>query len=101
MPTLHHAILDHTRSDKSEIISYAISEYGLNLDRSVMVGDRKYDIIGAKNNGVKSIGVTYGYGSLQELLSQHPDFIINRPSAGVVQAKPAPPHGAERETVRY
>ena len=69
--------LDHSRSDKSEIISYALSEYCLSQDRSVMVGDKKHDIIGAKNNCIKSIGVTYGYGSLQELLSQQPDLIIH------------------------
>jgi phosphoglycolate phosphatase len=42
-----------------------------------MIGDRKYDIIGAKNNLMHSIGVTYGYGSLEELTLQNPDLIAN------------------------
>jgi phosphoglycolate phosphatase len=69
--------LDNTRTDKTEIISYIISKYGLKASHSVMIGDRKHDIIGAKNNSMKTIGVTYGYGSLEELLSCQPDFIVN------------------------
>lgn len=67
--------LDHTRTDKTEIISYILSLHGLQPNNSVMVGDRKHDLIGAKNNAVKSIAVTYGYGSLQELSSYNPDYM--------------------------
>jgi phosphoglycolate phosphatase len=69
--------LDNSRTDKTEIISHIISTYGLQAVRSVMIGDRKHDIIGAKNNRMKTIGVTYGYGSLDELLMYRPDFIVN------------------------
>jgi len=69
--------LDNTRTDKTEIISYLVSSYGLKAGDSIMIGDRKHDIIGAKNNLLKSIGVTYGYGSHEELLSYQPDFIVN------------------------
>ena len=68
--------LDNSRTDKTEIISYIISKYGLHSSYSVMIGDRKHDIIGGKNNSVKTIGITYGYGSLEELLSCQPDFIV-------------------------
>jgi phosphoglycolate phosphatase len=44
-----------------------------------MVGDRCYDTIGAKQNGVYSIGVTYGYGSELELRTCNTDAIIDRP----------------------
>jgi phosphoglycolate phosphatase len=69
--------LDNTRTDKTEIISYILSGCGLLAGNSVMIGDRKYDIIGARNNSMKSIGVTFGYGSLQELLLCQPDFVVN------------------------
>jgi phosphoglycolate phosphatase len=69
--------LDNTRTDKSEVISHVISTYGLQTANSVMIGDRKFDIIGAKNNSIKSIGVTYGYGTLEELQLHKPDFIVN------------------------
>ncbi|MFC2096080.1 HAD family hydrolase [Bacteroidota bacterium] len=69
--------LDNTHTDKTEIISNVISKYSLKKENSVMIGDRKHDIIGAKNNSLKSIGVTYGFGSLEELSSHQPDFIAN------------------------
>ena len=69
--------LDNSRTDKTEIISHILSAYGLQASDSVMIGDRKHDIIGAKNNLVKTIGVTYGYGSLDELLAFQPDFMVN------------------------
>lgn len=69
--------LDNSRTDKTEIISYTISCHSLQPKKSIMVGDRKHDIIGAKNNSMKSIGVTYGYGTIEELLFHQPDFIAN------------------------
>ena len=53
--------------------------YAHKLDavNSIMIGDRKHDIIGAKNNLLKSIGVTYGYGSMEEIIEAQPDYIVN------------------------
>lgn len=45
--------------------------------RTYMVGDRKFDIIGAKAEDVISVGVTYGYGSEEELLAEKPDFLAH------------------------
>lgn len=67
--------LDNSRTDKSEIISYAVSVNGLQAAGSIMVGDRKHDIIGARNNAMRVIAVTYGYGKIEELLLHHPDFL--------------------------
>ena len=69
--------LDNSRTDKTEIISYLLATCGLQSSDSIMIGDRKHDIIGAKNNSMRTIGVTYGYGSLEELLSYQPDYIVN------------------------
>jgi phosphoglycolate phosphatase len=64
--------LDGTMTDKTELIKY-ILDMKLHLpDQTIMIGDRKYDIIGANNNNIKSIGVGYGYGSLQELKEAFP-----------------------------
>jgi phosphoglycolate phosphatase len=41
-----------------------------------MIGDRKHDIIGARNTGIDSIGVTYGYGSFEELSHSNPTYIV-------------------------
>jgi phosphoglycolate phosphatase len=41
-----------------------------------MIGDRENDITGAKNIGIKSAGVLFGYGSREELEEAGADFII-------------------------
>jgi len=59
--------LDGRRSDKAELIAHVLASFGLDKRRTVMVGDREHDIIGAVKNGIASIGVGYGYGSREEL----------------------------------
>ena len=72
------ATLDHKRSEKKDIITHAINSLKLtDLSEIIMVGDRKHDVLGAKANNIKSIGVLYGYGSLEELQNAKADFIIN------------------------
>jgi len=69
--------LDNTRTDKAEIIRHILVTYNLQAHDTVMIGDRKHDVIGAKSNHITSIGVTYGYGSQEELFECKPDFIVN------------------------
>lgn len=62
------ATLDATRNTKESVIKYALENLNpSDLGRVVMVGDRKYDIEGARLNGIASIGVLYGFGSGEEL----------------------------------
>ncbi|WP_100404672.1 HAD family hydrolase [Bacillus solitudinis] len=69
--------LDGTRSSKAEIIQYIIDKYKEHeLDDFIMVGDRKHDIIGANKIRIDSIGVTYGFGSLEELSDSNPTHIV-------------------------
>jgi Predicted phosphatases len=42
-----------------------------------MIGDREHDIIGAKMNGIDSVGVLYGYGSREEFEREKANFIVN------------------------
>jgi phosphoglycolate phosphatase len=60
--------LDGTRVDKSHLLEYALNTASVDPSRTVMIGDRSHDMIGASNNGMKSIGVLYGYGSKDELI---------------------------------
>lgn len=70
--------LDNSRTDKAEIIAFACNELGItDLGNVLMIGDRKYDIAGAQAHGITSIGVTYGYGSKQELEKQGPNYLID------------------------
>ncbi len=59
--------LDGTRVRKSEVIEYCLTEQCLQTKDVVLVGDRCYDAVGAREVGVDCIGVTYGYGSEEEL----------------------------------
>lgn len=72
------AEMDHKRTDKHEVIEYALETAGV-TDRSrvIMVGDRLHDIEGAKKSGLDSIGVTFGYGSEDELKNAGADYIVN------------------------
>ena len=68
--------LDGTRSKKREVILYALNKAGIQKKESViMVGDREHDILGAKEAGIVSLGVLYGYGSREELLSAGADYL--------------------------
>ncbi|MDP4143569.1 MAG: HAD family hydrolase [Bacillota bacterium] len=70
--------LDGTRVEKGEIIKYIINDLmNGNSKRMVMIGDRKYDILGAKEQNIDSIAVTYGYGSMEELSSHTPTHIAD------------------------
>lgn len=69
------AELDETRTSKSDVIAYALETCGINPDEAVMVGDREHDILGAKANGMKSVGVLFGYGSRDELENAGADEI--------------------------
>ncbi|PFA69755.1 phosphoglycolate phosphatase [Bacillus sp. AFS015802] len=71
--------LDGTRASKTEIIQYILNKYTeYTLGNFIMIGDRKHDIIGAINTGIDSIGVTYGYGSCEELSHCNPTFIVDK-----------------------
>ena len=62
------AELDGTRADKSHLLAYALKETATEPADAVMIGDRSHDMIGAGNNGIKGIGVLYGYGNRDELI---------------------------------
>ncbi|WP_445634365.1 HAD family hydrolase [Nostoc sp. DSM 114161] len=71
--------LDGTRSAKADLISHILLTEKLSPSSVVMIGDRKHDIIGAKRNNITAIGVTYGYGTEEELKTHGADFIAHCP----------------------
>lgn len=60
---------DGSRGAKSELISDILSAHGLAAAESAMIGDREYDMIGARATGVAGVGALWGYGSREELLA--------------------------------
>ncbi|QXE19663.1 HAD-IA family hydrolase [Clostridium sp. 001] len=69
--------MNGTRCTKGEVIKHVVEKYKINPNEAVMIGDRKYDMIGARQNNMDSIGVTYGYGSLEELKEEEPTYIVD------------------------
>lgn len=64
--------LDGTRTDKVELIEHLLRLEGLDPGRTLMIGDRKHDLIGAHRNGLRAAGVGYGFGSREELMAENP-----------------------------
>ena len=67
--------LDGTHNDKTELLSHALEETGIDSREAVMIGDRSYDMIGARNNQMTAVGVLYGYGSKDELVAAGAQYI--------------------------
>ncbi|MBO0811370.1 MAG: HAD hydrolase-like protein [Microlunatus sp.] len=84
-----HGIRDHFEviggardgiTDKSAIIAATRLALGEpDAEKMIMVGDRHSDISGGRRNGLRTIAVTWGYGTREELEASGPDVIIDRP----------------------
>ena len=61
------ASTDTSRSTKDAVIAYLLESSGAKEDM-VMVGDTIYDVLGAKAHGIPAVGVSWGYGSVEEMV---------------------------------
>lgn len=69
--------LDGSLHTKTDVINYILQSNKIaDLSSVVMIGDRKHDIIGAKNVGIDSIGVLYGFGDYDELTQAGASHIV-------------------------
>jgi phosphoglycolate phosphatase len=71
--------LDGTRADKARLIAHLLQNESMDGAASVMIGDRAYDMIGAKENGLSGFGVLWGYGSQDELETAGAQAIVATP----------------------
>lgn len=71
--------LDGTHADKPDLLAYAIDENPAATSR-MMIGDRKHDLIAAIANEIQPIGVSYGYGSIDELNTAGASAIAGSPA---------------------
>lgn len=72
------AELDGTLGHKEDVIREALKRAGAtDLSRAVIIGDRNYDILGAKKCGISSIGVRCGYAENGELEDAGADYIFD------------------------
>ena len=71
------ASLDGRRNYKADVIRYVLDANGISSrEKAVMVGDRKFDILGAKEFGLETVGVLYGYGDREELTTAGADHLV-------------------------
>lgn len=71
--------LGEERNTKAKVIAYVMEKMKIACkNRIVIIGDRKHDILGAKEMGIASIGVLYGFGSKEELENAGADLILEK-----------------------
>ena len=66
---IYGSTLDSSRDTKDKVLEYALTEVHADRSDSLMIGDRYHDVEGAKKNGIDCIGVLFGFGDREELLS--------------------------------
>lgn len=77
----HGSELDGRRTDKVELLQHIIDQEGVDARSSVMIGDRHHDMAAGRYHGMQTIGVTWGYGSEQELLNAGAEQLASTPWA--------------------
>lgn len=60
------ATLDGKRDSKESVIGHLLKQLNIQQD-AIMIGDTAYDVIGAAAHGIKTIGVSWGYGAVEEI----------------------------------
>ena len=58
--------MDESRSSKSDVIAYLLEQNG-RVDNMIMIGDTKFDVLGAAAHGIPTIGVAWGYGEVSDM----------------------------------
>ena len=74
------ATMDEKRTKKADVIAYALEQCKITDKASaIMIGDREHDVLGAKQVGLDSVGVLYGYGNYEELKNAGATYIVENP----------------------
>ncbi len=74
---IHGSSLDGTRITKSSVVAEVVAEEHLDPTRALMIGDRRHDVEGAGEHGIRTVGVLYGYGSREEHEAAGAAYIVN------------------------
>ena len=78
---VHGPELDGTNDHKADLIAHILREEGIAPEAALMVGDRHFDVTAAARNGLSAIGVTWGYGSAEELTQAGAAVLCEAPTA--------------------
>jgi len=77
--TVYGSELDGTRGKKGDLLAWALPQ-NPGATRTIMIGDRRHDLLGARANNMETIGVAWGYGSIEELEAAGADRIATSPA---------------------
>ena len=72
------ATLDGSRIEKADVISYLLTQVD-SVENTVMVGDTKFDVLGAAEHGIPTIGITWGYGEKKDMVNAGAIAIAHTP----------------------
>lgn len=75
--------MDGSRNEKGDIIREVFARLGITEEQkkeAIMIGDRKHDILGARECNISSLGVSYGFAPEHELEEYKADYIVNEVS---------------------
>lgn len=70
------ATMDTSRSSKADVIAYLLEQTGRG-DNTIMVGDTAFDVLGANAHGIATIGVSWGYGNVDDMVQSGAAAIAN------------------------
>ena len=76
---IYGASLDGTRDTKDTVIAYLLEELG-HRENIIMVGDTSFDVLGAAVHGIKTIGVAWGYGEVEDMVAAGAVSIVQSPA---------------------
>lgn len=76
---IYGASMDDTRDSKDKVIAYVLEQIGAD-SAPIMVGDTAHDVTGAGVHGVPCIGVSWGYGKVEDMVSAGAISIVHSPA---------------------
>ena len=65
--------------DKADVIRQALQTHQLAPEQTIIIGDTKFDMLGAQETGIQKLAVTWGFGEQADLLDYQPDYIAHKP----------------------
>lgn len=76
---IYGASMDGTRDTKDKVIAYVLEDLGPR-ENFIMIGDTHYDVLGAAEHGIKTIGVSWGYGKVEDIKAAGAVAIADSPA---------------------
>ena len=64
---------------KADVIRQALQTHQLAPEQAIIIGDTKFDMLGAQETGIQKLAVTWGFGEQADFLNYQPDYIAHKP----------------------